>query len=253
MRDIMLTDAQVPHELTPLFVGHEACESGHTFGPYVRGYYLLHFCLGGCGILKNRHGEHAVHAGQLFVIRPGELTTYAADLSTPWEYVWIAFRGQAATAFDAERSVYDTPHELEQKLSEAVLCGIESSEIYMSILFELIFRLFREPRQDRATDRIRLVHRYIQYHYMMPLTVEALAHSFGFERSHLYRVFKDRYGIGVKQYIIKVRMRCARDFLSRGCTVGECAHMVGYEDEFNFSKAFKKHFGISPSSVCRGS
>jgi AraC-like DNA-binding protein len=84
---------------------------------------------------------------------------------------------------------------------------------------------------------------------MIPLSVEGLAKSYGFERSYLFRMFKARYGVGIKEYIIRVRMRCALQFLEEGAGVSECAHLVGYEDEFNFSKAFKKHYGYSPSGV----
>jgi AraC-like DNA-binding protein len=46
-------------------------------------------------------------------------------------------------------------------------------------------------------------------------------------------------------------MEYAKRFLTDGHSVGECAHLVGYEDEFNFSKSFKRHFGISPSQIRR--
>lgn len=85
------------------------------------------------------------------------------------------------------------------------------------------------------------------------LRVSSIAHSFGFERSYLYRIFKRRYGVGIKEYITDVRMEFAKKFLTEGYTVGECAHMVGYEDEFNFSKSFKQHYGISPSKLKRES
>ena len=74
-----------------------------------------------------------------------------------------------------------------------------------------------------------------------------MAKSFGYERTYLYRIFKKRYGIGIKEYIINVRMDNARQFLADGRSVGETAALTGYKDEFNFSRAYKKHFGIPPS------
>lgn len=249
MSDIIFSDASSSVGLTPLFVGHEACKSGHSFGPYVRDYYLVHFCIGGQGILKNRYGEYRVRRGQLFVIRPGEITTYTADRHSPWEYVWIAFRGDAASVFDAETSVYTAPGDIEEKLTEYIKSNTTAPEIYLSILFELIYFLFCETQKEQTSDKLRQIKRYINYNYMLPLSVEGLARSYGFERSYLYRLFKARYGVGIKEYIIHVRMRCALQFLEEGCTVNECAHLVGYEDEFNFSRAFKKQYGYPPSHV----
>ena len=78
--------------ITPLFAGHEACKPQHSFGPYVRDCYLVHFCLSGRGVLKNSAGTHEVGEGELFVIRPCEVTTYTADKTHPWEYIWIVKR-----------------------------------------------------------------------------------------------------------------------------------------------------------------
>ena len=30
-------------------LGEQACPAGHTYGPAVRGYYLIHYVLSGCG------------------------------------------------------------------------------------------------------------------------------------------------------------------------------------------------------------
>ncbi|MBO5898670.1 MAG: AraC family transcriptional regulator [Clostridia bacterium] len=253
MSDIIFPDTNPPADLLPLFVGHEECESGYNFGPYVRDYYLLHFCIGGQGALKNRHGTYTIRKGQLFIIRPGEVTTYTADREKPWEYVWIAFRGRAAAVFDPEPSVLLIPGGVEEHLTEHIKGGTSAPEIYLSILYELIYSLFCEQKPTQTTDKLRQIKRYINYNYMLPLTVEGIAKSFGFERSYLFRLFKARYGVGLKEYIIRVRMRCAMHFLEDGCSVSECARLVGYEDEFNFSKAFKKHYGYSPSGVYRRS
>jgi AraC-like DNA-binding protein len=82
---------------------------------------------------------------------------------------------------------------------------------------------------------------------MNTLSVEQLSELFAFERSYLFRIFKARFGIGVKEYLTSVRMERAIGFLSDGHSVSECAALVGYGDEFNFSKAFKKKFGASPN------
>ncbi len=245
----VLLDSTSGQEITPLFIGRQKCNSGHCFGPFVRDYYLIHFCLGGEGILWDRRDKHTVHAGQLFVIRPGEITTYVADVDNPWDYAWVAFYGDGACCFDNSTSVYDTPGDLGERLSECVSDEINTGEGVLSILYELIYRLFRLSDKNKGEDRIRKIRRYIKYNYMLPITVEGLARNFGFERSYLYRLFRERYGKGVKEYILSVRMQMANHFLEDGYTVKECAQLVGYEDAFNFSKAFKKYHGVSPSVI----
>ena len=250
-KDVVLTAEKTRHVLSPLFVGIEQCEPAHRFGPHMRNHYLIHFCLSGCGTLYDKHGTHPVSAGELFVIRPEELTVYEADKKTPWEYVWIAFKGSAATPFDDSPSVFKAPDKLHERLANYIRSGETAPEIYLSLLYELIYKLFQKVEKNTARTDMHAVCQYIRYNYMMPLQASELATLFGFDRSYLYRLFKQKTGCGVKEYLTAVRMEKACEFLGNGFGVGETAHLVGYADEFNFSRAFKLRFGCSPLSFAK--
>ena len=235
--------------ITPLFAGHEACAPSHSFGPYVRDCYLIHFCIGGKGVIKNESGIHSVNAGSFFVIRPGEVTTYTADSVNPWEYLWIAFRADGEEYFTDGRAVYDTPSGIDDRLASLLQRDHLSNEGCLGIIYDLLYQISENDDRCSGDERIRRIRRYIKYNYMLPISVSSLAHDFGFERSYLYRIFKSKYGVGVKEYISSVRLEKAEQFLKDGYNVKESAAMVGYEDEFNFSKAFKAKYGVSPSKI----
>ena len=80
-------------DLNPLIVGMEQCLPGHSFGPAIRPYTLIHFVMKGKGTLYKRGKEYPVHAGDAFLILPDEITTYTADMDDPWHYQWIGFDG----------------------------------------------------------------------------------------------------------------------------------------------------------------
>ena len=233
--------------LHPLLVGHWACPSGNRFGPNVREYYILHLVHRGKGILYNAKGAHTVSGGQTFLIREGEVTTYVADKDDPWEYTWIGFSGSRAKLFDNAQDVFNTPADLDAKLSEYVIRDEKSTDIYLSILYELMYHLFSSQSDETQDERIRHVHRFIKYNYMGDISISSLASSFGFERSYLYRIFKQRYGLSPKEYLTKVRLERGKWLLARGHSVAESAYMVGYPDAFSFSKAYKNYYGTSPS------
>lgn len=232
-------------DICPIFAGEEKCAPGHSFGPYVRDHFLIHVVLSGRGVLKDKFGTHEISGGELFVIRPGESTVYTADISEPWHYMWLAFVGDEAARFDTDRSVYRAPSEVSSRLYSLIERGVLSTDAYLSVIYELAYKLFggSEPPPDRLSQ----IRAYIDYNYMDEVSVDTLTVKFGFERSYLYRMFKKRYGVGVKEYIISVRAEHAKTFLLGGRTVSETAYLVGYRDEFNFSRAFKKAVGISPS------
>ena len=238
-------------DITPLIAGVEHCASGHRFGPAVRDYYLIHFVLSGRGVFTDKRGSYQLSAGQFFLIRPGESTVYSADCTDPWEYTWVGFTGRLAEWFDIAPSVGTTPARIGERLSALSHDGVNSPEIYSALILELKYHLSSNESEDSSTDRLRRIHRYVRYNYMQHISVNELAHTFGFERSYLFRIFKERYGIGLKEYITRVRMSHAAELIEEGYSVAEVASMVGYEDPFNFSKAFKSYYGISPSKYSK--
>lgn len=241
--DVILDRIDAASDIIPLFVGCERCQPSHEFGPYIRDYHIIHLCLDGEGVLYDKYGEHKISRGELFIIRQGEVTTYRADNEKPWHYLWIAFRGRRTEDFDKAPTVLRYAADLGDRLYEHVSAYVTSPDIYTAALYEILHSVTADG--ERA-DKLSKIRRYIRYNYMMNITAASVAREFGFERSYLYRIFSKKYGVGVKEYIIKIRMEKARELLLLGMGVAECAHIVGYDDEFNFSRMYKKYYGISP-------
>ena len=238
-------------DIIPLFYGYERCAPSHNYGPHVRDHYIIHICLSGCGTIRDKRGEHKVECGEFFLIRAGEVTTYTADESDPWEYVWIAFRGATAGVFDAKKTVYSCPDGLSDRIRETILNSGGNAYTYIAYIYELI--AISSSDSIPMCDVSSKIKRYIKYNYMDDITVDGLSRLFGFERSYIYRIFMKKYGVSVKEYIISTRMEHARALLLSGQSVAATAFMVGYSDEFNFSRAYKKYYGISPSRTSRTS
>lgn len=236
-------------DITPIFSGHEVCEKNHKFGPSARDYYLIHFCLNGEGELADKFGRHKIRQGELFIIRPGEITTYFADEYNPWEYSWIAFIGELADIFNTDKSVYPFPAEIGLTLRQLSLDGVSSPSVFLSLIYKLIYHLFSEKKE--RTDLPEKIRQYINFNYMNDLSMQTIVKYFRFERSYLYRIFKNRTGMGIKEYIIKTRMEHAQILLENGYSVGNTALAVGYKEQSNFSKAFTKHFGTPPKEIKR--
>ena len=247
MKNIILNHIGNNTDLCPIFVGAENCDSGHNFGPFIRDHCIIHLVAEGKGVLQDKYGSHEIGAGELFIIRRGEVTTYTADKKEPWKYLWIAFTGEREKDFDTDRSVYPAPKRILRRLSELVENGEDSHDAYTAILYELTYELF--SHKTDSDNRLEKLRAYIDYSYMEEISVDSLSRSFGFERSYLYRAFKKKYGVGVKEYITSVRIERARQFLSDGMTVAKTALLVGYPDEFCFSRAFKSKMGFPPSSL----
>jgi len=64
---------------------------------------------------------------------------------------------------------------------------------------------------------------------------------------HFVRLFKANYGRTPYQYLIEVRMKKAKEFLTKGLSVSDVCVSVGFESTPSFTRVFKKITGIMPA------
>ena len=70
---------------------------------------------------------------------------------------------------------------------------------------------------------------------------------------HFFRLFKAAFGITPQQYLIQNRLLKSLDLMHSGnYSITEVSTVAGFADVQSYSKAFKKHFGFSPSIAISG-
>ena len=80
-----------------------------------------------------------------------------------------------------------------------------------------------------------------------PWTVESLARLARASRSQFAEQFRDAVGDTPARYLTRVRMERAERMLRAGAAVTDIAYRLGYESDAGFSRAFRRHAGVSPS------
>ena len=91
-----------------------------------------------------------------------------------------------------------------------------------------------------------LTRQYLDKQEMWNMDMEQLSREIGYSREHITRSFLYTYHTTPKQYLQTKRMNAALEYLLRGERIGEISERIGYQSAYAFSKAFKKHFGLSP-------
>ncbi len=233
-------------ELNPLSFGAERCKPGKFFGPARRDHYLIHFIYRGEGELRNSRGKYIAKAGQAFLIRPGEVCKYISSEDNPWVYTWVGFNGRLAERFDNVPDVFEYGEDVISRLS--ALLGEENGleERLCSFLFSITAEIAPTGAKN---DRIKQVYDFVDVHYMHPVHIGDIADALAINRKYLARIFMERTGTTIKEYLTEKRLAEAERLLCDGRGVAETALMVGYTDGFNFSKAFKKKYGFPPKAV----
>ena len=231
-------------DLNPLILGEEKCEPSHSYGPIARKYTLIHFVVRGSGTFCRGGKNYTVNAGQAFIILPDEITTYCASESDPWYYRWVGFNGSLSARFsELEPVVYYKTDWAKEMLSIECDKSVYEYEI-ASKLFMMYSEFFADKHQ--RNDYTETVKDYINALYMQQIRVEDIAERMNLDRRYLSRIFKQKTGKSIQEYIITVRMDEAKKLLEKGCSVLEASQLCGYEDVCNFSKMFKSRTGVSP-------
>ncbi|MCP4358500.1 MAG: AraC family transcriptional regulator [Chloroflexi bacterium] len=98
-------------------------------------------------------------------------------------------------------------------------------------------------------QRINRVLVCIQNRLETPPTLNELAALASFSPYHFHRIFTAYMGESLAAYVRRVRLeQAAMQLLHSRQEILEIAFNVGYETQAAFGKAFKKHFGVSPSA-----
>lgn len=256
-------------DLAPFQYGRELCEPGHAFGPARRSHFLFHYVVSGSGTLiaNDEGGEksrYRLGAGEGFLIFPGQVNTYFADMEDPWEYIWVEFDGmRAAEAIQKIGLTTATPiyHAADRELAAAMeaemrflvdhrddspLTLVAHTYLFLDYLVRSIEPAV--PVANRLQDfYIRTAVEFIEQNYQNDITVEDIARQTGLNRSYFGKLFKSVLDKSPQQYLISYRMHKAAELLKlTALSVRDVGCAVGYPNQLHFSRAFRNAYGVSP-------
>lgn len=131
------------------------------------------------------------------------------------------------------------------------ICGkgdLFQKRLYLTVLLHELSscqasRSVNLPAKDAITDAIA----YINENLTQLLSLEELCKQFFFSKAQLNRRFKKVTGSTVWEYILTKRLLLARTLLRAGEPASAVCGRSGIQNYCTFFRAYKTHFGISPS------
>jgi len=257
------------HKFDPVYFslcecGYEKCSPDHSVGPLKREYYLFHFVISGEGTYKVDK-TYNLSKGDVFLIKPGETIEYKSNPENPWFYYWIGFdspkiKNLLSMLFGDSHVLHlDNVDWIKKIFLEINKCDSKSeiSQFYItSKLYEIVYYLFKIKNlsiNEMSEDVVSKIIVYITDHISEEINVNSICKHFGFSRSRLFSLFKDKMGISIKEYLTNTKLDRAWILLEQNhsLSIQEVSWLVGYTNYQSFFKAFKRKFDRTPASIRR--
>ena len=119
-----------------------------------------------------------------------------------------------------------------------------------SITNELLIYLTRQHQQLTSSHPFNYIARYFEQYYMTNINIDDFAKIHGFSPSYFRVLFKNKFGVSPKQYILNVRLKnIKRLLLDTDIPLTQIAENTGFTDYYQFSSFVKKHTGVSPKQL----
>ncbi|GGA33120.1 helix-turn-helix domain-containing protein [Paenibacillus physcomitrellae] len=212
----------------------------------------------------------------LYVFAPGSriaLASYsAADQKA--EYNWTAFDlyrlAESSLSYRSYERVLDFPgvrqHAIGKKRFKRLFSAMRSGkdmpaagpagrsrllaqqQLYSLLDFLLSAENEAEADMEDTLAKLKSSILFMQQHYAQDIRVDKLAELVQLHPSYYTQLFKQTMELTPVEYLTRLRMNKAKELLLQtDKSVREVAYEIGYEDEFYFSRRFKRTTGLAPT------
>ena len=227
---------------------------------------ILIYCINGKGWIETGFTRKKVQKDQYFIIPANVPHCYGADNRDPWTIYWLHFTGEisnlfarkdfAITSLDPiENVAKDRRIRLFEELYQNLVMGYSTENIeYASVCLWYLLGSFNYIQQF---ERMRVVQRddvieksiiYMHDHIDKSISLAELSSFCGYSVSHFSLIFRNKTSRSPIEYFNGLKMQRACQLLDfTDMRINEIASELAFEDQFYFSRLFRKITGMSPA------
>ena len=236
-------------------------------------------CHANCEVVVSLEGECVMSlGGELYEVSPGTILMFDSgeehDMAYPsWTsgcfHLWFSFIGEMAfpRILSIDNGVVSTVNaqtEPLMRLSEmghafprvwrgcvknrdttslarsrilSSLAGVVLEYASLGFIEESVYATGSTKRRAKVVDTIK---EYIRESAGSSVSLDRLAVISGYSKYHFLRMFKERTGTTIHEYVNQCRMAKCRELLEKGCRKNEIADFLGFSSPATFSRWLHK-------------
>lgn len=233
----------------------------------------LYYFISGNAVFYVEGNAYKLSPGDILIIREGETHFLKLISDEPYERIVLNFSKSFLSLVDSEQSLMDIYSDrplVKNNLIKSkdlsidilsVLTKMESPEssdyhraIKLKILLSYILldmndyyrRITPLENQSAEPDLFSKIILYINQNLSSDLCLDFISSKFYISKSYLNRLFKDKTGCTVWQYITVKRLVLSKGLIEDGTKASKACFLAGFNDYSTFFRQYKKYFGASP-------
>lgn len=210
---------------------------------------------------RNRKGHGVARAGQVLLLDCNVPHSYGAQGACSFSY--IHFGGAQTDAIcesiERQKGLLLTLPDVSMLVStlESIMDALDdskrldeaatSAKIY-GMLMHLLSASSAISRGTTGVSMLDQVMDFVQSHLHEKLTVERIAEHAGYSPGYLSRLFTHENDMSLYQFVLRCRLERAQYLINTTrLSIEEIASQTGFPSAANFSQAFRRETGLSPS------
>lgn len=238
-------------------------------------FVLLLLVEGGQGQHMVDFVEHSLQAGQVLLVRPGQVQQWRLRPVLEGQVVLVSAEALAPSVARAERETqwlalndWPTVHQAEAALFQAALGAVgrlradierfDGSEVAAAIVRHELLALLLRLRRDHGTHHAQApasrdaeIHRLfvgeLEKRFQHRWGVIDFARAIGYSESTLSRACVATVGQTAKQVLdLRIALEAKRLLVHSPMTAAQVGHALGFSEPTNFLKFFRRMVGTTP-------
>ena len=244
--------------------GWEHCRSDYEIQRSGFSSPIIEFVARGVGALTLAGRPYELRPGTLFVYGQGTPHRIRTSPDHVMEKYFVAFEG--GTELMRECQILPgtvlqmmRPDQIQQIFDDLIAHGLSDhanrTRMCQIALQYLVMKIADNagphgPSHTAAVATYQRCRQFIEEHYLRFHSLADVAAGCHVDSAYLCRLFKRFRRQTPFQYLQNLKMNRAVELLQNGNrSVKETAEEVGFSDPYNFSRAFKRIFGIAPHNM----
>lgn len=206
----------------------------------------------------------SVSAGDILILFPGVRHAYRPSRETGWQEYWVGFSGEHAYRL-WHNGLFTPEHSIHQiGLNQEVLADYEQVvrlcrqqtpgfQVRLgALVLQLLAHIHSIESSSRTgagdSDLVQRARQVMSGHLDEGIEVEEIARQIGVGYTRLLEIFRKYTGLTPYQYFLQLRIHRAKELLqSPSLSIKEVAAAMSFENQYYFSRVFKKKTGLTPS------